>query len=161
MSRWLEWLVYLVLLVFTAVVILIVQSPPAPIPLAKVESRPSSKMCSRGEAACRRVLERHYGKLFPNVRPAWLINPETGRRLELDCYNEELKLAVEYNGIQHYVWPNFTNQSRSTFISQLRRDRLKRDLCVVHGVDLLVVPYTVPLIEIPNHLLLRLRMLKR
>ena len=57
---------------------------------------------SKGEQKCKETLEKIYGKEFLCVRPDFLRNPETNRKLELDCYNEELKLAVEYNGIQHY-----------------------------------------------------------
>ena len=30
----------------------------------------------------------------------------TGKSLELDCYNVEYGVALEYNGIQHYKFPN-------------------------------------------------------
>src|SRR5690348_6310742 len=92
-----------------------------------VESSTSTGFCSKGEKECRRVLEEIYGKSFTKVRPKWLKNPETGRNLELDCYNEELKIAVEYNGEQHYKWPNFTKQSQEDFIQQVRRDKYKKE----------------------------------
>jgi hypothetical protein len=44
------------------------------------------------------TLEILTGYRFKSVRPGWLENPLTGRNLELDCYNEYLKLALEYNG---------------------------------------------------------------
>lgn len=99
---------------------------------------------SKGEKKCREVLEEIYGRPFKTVRPDFLKNPETGRNLELDCYNHELKIAVEYNGIQHYVWPNFTGQSRDAFIKQLRRDKFKAKRCDEKGVYLIIVPYNVP-----------------
>lgn len=101
------------------------------------------KFYSMGERTCRSVMEKIYGVQFPNVRPAWLINPETKRRLELDCYNERLGLAVEYNGEQHYKYPNFTGQSKQEFINQVRRDKFKREMCDKQGVYLITVPYNV------------------
>jgi hypothetical protein len=98
---------------------------------------------SRGERICRETMEMIYGVHFISVRPDWLINPETGCKLELDCYNEELRIAVEYNGEQHYKWPNFTNQTREEFINQVRRDLLKIDLCQIHNVYLISVPYNI------------------
>jgi hypothetical protein len=107
---------------------------------------------SKGEAKCREVIEFIYGKSFPNKRPQFLRNPETGRLMELDCYNDELKLAVEYNGIQHYVFPNYTNQSYDEFIQQCRRDQLKVNLCDLHGIYLITVPYNVKLDQIYDYI---------
>lgn len=108
---------------------------------------------SKGERICREVLEDIYKKPFPCVRPNFLKNPETKRNLELDCYNEELKLAVEYNGIQHYKWPNFTGQTKEAFIKQVRRDRYKVDTCDANGVYLITVPYNVPHDRIRDYIL--------
>ena len=35
------------------------------------------------EERCRRIFEDILGEKFPNVRPSWLLNKETGYRLEL------------------------------------------------------------------------------
>lgn len=99
---------------------------------------------SKKEELCRQIIEEIYGKPFPPIRPSWLINPETGYPLELDCYNDELKLAIEYNGEQHYQFPNFTGQTKEAFIAQIRRDKFKIDKCDQIGVYLITVPYTVP-----------------
>jgi len=122
--------------------------PPAPPPEPK-----SKKFESKGERKCREVMERRYGRSFPKVRPPFLRNPETGYLLELDCFCEELQLAVEYNGIQHYVWPNFTHQSYENFIKQRRRDQLKVDLCDLNGVYLITVPYNVPHNQIEDYII--------
>lgn len=99
---------------------------------------------SKGEKICRQVLETIYDKPFRKCTPDFLRNPETGRLLELDGYNEELKIAFEYNGIQHYKWPNFTNCTADEFIQQHRRDRFKLDQCDLQGVYLITIPYVVP-----------------
>src|SRR5690606_25997188 len=96
------------------------------------------RFISRGERLCCQTMERIYGVPFSSVWPDWLLNPETGETLELDCYNDELKIAVEYNGEQHYKWPNFTNQTYQQFLNQVRRDTLKLDLCDRNGVYLIV-----------------------
>lgn len=111
------------------------------------------KFESKGEKICRRVLEEHYGVAFPSIRPNWLKSGETKRNLELDCYNDELKLAVEYNGIQHYKWPNFTNQTKDAFFEQSRRDKFKVDRCRELGIYLLIVPYSVQHHLIPEYIL--------
>jgi hypothetical protein len=109
--------------------------------LARGEGRQGFE--SKGEIECRRVLHKMFRKIFPRYRPDFLINPKTNRRLELDCYNEELGIAVEYNGEQHYKWPAWPRITYEQFIDQLERDQLKLDLCDANGVYLVVVPYTV------------------
>jgi hypothetical protein len=104
--------------------------------------------CSKGEKECRRYLEEKYGDEFPNVRPDWLINPKTNRKLEIDCYNSKLKIGVEYNGEQHYVYPNFTNQTEEEFKKQVYRDRCKRRICKEQGITLITVPYKIKIKDI-------------
>lgn len=113
----------------------------------------SNRKISAGEKECCRVMEKIYGKPFKSIWPKWLKNPETGRLLELDCYNEELGIAVEYNGEQHYIHPNFTNNSFEDFQKQLRRDDFKRRMCDLNGVYLIPVPYSVPISEIEEHII--------
>lgn len=99
---------------------------------------------SRGEQICRDTMQKIYGVPFKNCRPSWLKNPETGRNLELDCYNIELKIAVEFSGIGHYCFggPN-SMQTYDNFRKQVKRDELKKKLCEENGVHLIVVPYIV------------------
>lgn len=99
---------------------------------------------SKKEYLCCKAVEELFGKPFLSVRPAFLKNPETGSNLEIDCYCDELKLGIEFNGVQHYVWPNFTNHSKEEFIAQVRRDQYKVEACDCHGVYLITVPYNVP-----------------
>jgi len=47
------------------------------------------------EEKCRNILRKIYGVDFPSARPDFLKNPVSGKNLELDCYNEKLKLALE------------------------------------------------------------------
>ena len=88
------------------------------------------------------------GAGFMKIRPSWLKNPLTGKCMELDCYSKDLSIAVEYNGVQHYEWPNFTNMSRDDFYKQKARDELKERLCIKEDVCLIRVPYTTRLADI-------------
>ena len=107
---------------------------------------------SRGEDICRRVLETFYGVPFQPARPDFLVNPETMRNLELDMYNPDLKLALEYNGVQHYKYPNKFHRSREEHEAQKKRDRIKAEACEKAGINLIIVPYTVPYTDIPKFL---------
>ena len=102
-----------------------------------------NKFTSKGEAICKKVLEAIFEKEFVSKRPKWLINPLTKRCLELDCYNKELNIALEYNGIQHYKWPNFTGQSYKEYLDQNRRDIYKKQVCKKRGIFFIEVPYTI------------------
>lgn len=103
------------------------------------DSPPSSD----GERRCREWLQNYFNLPFTRVRPDWLKNPKYGRNLELDCYNESLMLAVEYNGRQHYsVVPQFHKNGRKDLNYSKYKDALKKQLCAKHGVHLIVVPFT-------------------
>lgn len=95
------------------------------------------------ESVMREALQGMFQKPFLKVRPTFLTNPATGYPLELDAYSEELKLAAEFQGVQHYEFPNPFHSTRAQFEAQQQRDALKVRLCADHGVRLLVVPHTV------------------
>lgn len=105
---------------------------------------------SKGEAECRRVLEQMFQKPFTSQRPDFLRNPVTGGNfnLELDCFNQELSLAVEYNGIQHYKYIPHFHRNHEHFMNQKYRDDMKRRLCKENRVTLIEVPYTIKIPDI-------------
>lgn len=105
---------------------------------------PKKRMDSKGEAACRAILEDIFNKPFPKIKPGFIRNPETHALLELDGYNCDIGIAFEYNGIQHYTWPNYTNQTYDDFKSQVRRDQYKIECCDRHNVYLITIPHVVP-----------------
>lgn len=128
---------------------------------------------SRGERECQRVLEKLYGKPFPKSRPAFLSNPLNGSIsdqtgtvkkgnkpqkavLELDCFNRELRLAVEYSGVQHSKFTPFFHKNEEEFRNQQYRDYIKKELCSRQGVTLIVVPHTVKIKDIESYLLTEL-----
>jgi hypothetical protein len=101
-----------------------------------------NKYVSKPERECCEVMKELTGLQFYSTRPDFLKNIITGRNLELDCYNHDLRLAVEYNGIQHYRYPNKFHKSKEQFEKQLIRDDMKRLLCDRNGIYLITVPYT-------------------
>lgn len=101
---------------------------------------------SRGkkyENECRRIVESIFRDSFKTVRPDFLKNPKTGKNLELDMYNEKLKLAFEYQGAQHRVYTPFFHKSYDDFLKQLERDRYKKETCKENGIDLICIPDTI------------------
>lgn len=67
--------------------------------------------------------------------------------LELDGYNEDLKLAFEYNGIYHYK--NIAKFRRAKNVQKV--DKKKKLLCKKLGIKLIVVKYSNNISD--NHLL--------
>lgn len=112
---------------------------------------------SKGEFTCRQVLQRLFNKPFPKKRPKFMFNNVTGSNLELDMYNSELRLAVEYNGQQHYNYTPYFHKTRDAFQNQKYRDKIKREICQKLGITLIEVPYTVPNDDIENYLIKELR----
>lgn len=114
---------------------------------------------SKGEIECRRVLEDLFKKPFSKERPDFLRNPVTGNayNCELDCYNPELNLAVEYNGVQHYKYVPYFHRTKDAFYNQKYRDQWKKRTCNDYGVNLIEVPYTVKVKDIRQYLIRELK----
>jgi|UniRef100_A0A6C0H3T4 hypothetical protein len=105
---------------------------------------------SRGETECRRVLQLLFNRRFDKARPDFLRNPVTGGdfNLELDCFDPELRIAVEYNGVQHYRFIPFFHKNKEAFLNQKYRDDMKRRICKENGILLIEVPYTIKIEDI-------------
>ena len=98
---------------------------------------------SAGEIICRKTFEKIFNKPFKKCRPDFLKNPITGINLELDMYNNDLRLACEYNGCQHYKFVKFFHNNMDNFRNMQYRDYLKKKMCVDSKINLIEVPYTV------------------
>jgi hypothetical protein len=97
---------------------------------------------SKSEAAAVKILEAITGREFPTVNPQWL-KWRGGRPLELDGYNEELALALEFSGPLHTKWyPE--RESYSAYFERVVRDVFKRRACARRGVHLIVLDMTTP-----------------
>ncbi len=103
-------------------------------------------MCQskKKEQMVRFVFESLFNKSFPKNRTI------LGCRLEIDGYNDELKLGFEYNGEQHYK-KHFWN--KGNIEDQRNRDKRKRQKCRELGIDLIEIPYDVTDIETAIRLL--------
>ncbi len=100
-------------------------------------------LCStrKMERYTKEIAETIIGKPFEKVRPEWLKNGKNNK-MELDIYNDELKLAIEYNGIQHYKFEKFFHKTKEEFEARVIDDELKVKLCKKNNVDFIVIPYT-------------------
>lgn len=95
------------------------------------------------ENYCRSIVEDIFQKPFPSVRPDFLRNPLTGKNLECDMMNDELKVCIERQGEQHYrPVPKF-HRDPTAFAKQVERDKIKRELLEKAGYQFIDIPYTV------------------
>jgi hypothetical protein len=123
-----------------------------------IRQRNSSGKESKGETECRYILEDIFNKKFDKIRPNFLKNPVTKNfNLEIDCYNEDLKLGLEYNGIQHYKYTPYFHKNKESFQNQQYRDELKRRMCEDNGITLIEVPYTVKNEQLRSYIVKRLK----
>ena len=81
----------------------------------------------KGERIVRAIFEATFGAKFPKSKPSWLRSPKA-RGLELDGYNEHLRLAFEYQGPHHEQDDNVKVH-----------DQLKREVCSQGGIQLIEV----------------------
>jgi hypothetical protein len=129
---------------------------PDSLPILRRKSIPRE---SKGEAECRMVLQQLFNKPFSKSRPSFLNNPVTGGmyNLELDCYDEELGLAVEYNGVQHYEYSPYFHKNKEAFYNQKYRDDMKRRLCKDNNITLIEVPYNIKTENIRQYIINEIR----
>lgn len=86
------------------------------------------------EQLCRLVFERVFKVEFPTRRPSWLAG------LELDGYSDELGIAFEHQGLQHYVVDGYFNKSQRDLLLIQERDRVKKELCSKANIVLVRIP---------------------
>lgn len=97
----------------------------------------------KNETKCREIFEKIYGKPFPKRRGI-LSNPY----MELDGYNEELKIAFEFQGKQHYEFvEHFHRNGLEDLENQKKRDQQKRLDCEKLGIRLIEIPHYTENIE--------------
>jgi hypothetical protein len=89
------------------------------------------------ETICRRFFEKIFKRPFPKSYPEWLTN-ENGNQMELDGNNKDLRLAFEYQGIQHRKKAFGMNDD--DLIKLQKEDALKLKKCEENYVTLLQIP---------------------
>lgn len=113
----------------------------------------------KNENKCKTIIEKYFQKPFIKIRPDFL-KYKNGSNLELDMYNDELKLACEYNGSQHYIYNPFFHKTYQDFLEQQERDKFKQEQCKLLNIKLLVIPYTVPYNQLETFIINEIKKLK-
>lgn len=100
---------------------------------------PQCRIKSIGEEICRNYFQTIFNKQFPSIQPQWLGTGKGCR--QLDGYCEQLKLAFEYNGRQHYTRAMFFAVTPK---QQKRIDLWKKKKCEQERVTLITIPHIIP-----------------
>ena len=110
--------------------------------------------CSRTteENICTSIFEYIFEKEFMKVRPKWLDDNEDNR-LELDGYNEELKIAFEYNGPQHYMHIHNMTDTLQSLLKVKKNDLIKMRKCKIMNIKLIIIPYWIKINDMYNYVI--------
>jgi hypothetical protein len=105
----------------------------------KKEQRGNS--ISYGEELCGEIIAELFPyHIFVKCKPRFLKNPATGYSLELDLYSQELSVAIERNGEQHYKLSTKFHKTIEDFWSQMERDHVKHVICIQRKIKLIIIP---------------------
>jgi hypothetical protein len=97
---------------------------------------PTCNKGSKSEELARVAFQHVFNAPFPKKRPKWLRN-DRGRQMELDGFAEELGIAFEYQGIQHFSKSLFGKSVEQ----RIEDDKRKLKLCGDHQVKLFYLTY--------------------
>lgn len=89
------------------------------------------------------IIKIIFGKenVISSLHPLWALSDKKVL-MEYDIGVVSEKLLLEYDGVQHFEYPNFFHRSRSEFNEQIKRDRLKEEIALDNGWNLLRIKYT-------------------
>lgn len=77
---------------------------------------------------------------FRNIYPIWAIS-QKNVLYEYDIGILREKVLIEYDGIQHFEYPNFFHRNKNEFLEQQLRDKIKDKLAKENGWNLIRFSY--------------------
>jgi hypothetical protein len=89
-----------------------------------------------GPNAWREVLARVFDgfEMVENIAPEWLVNPATNRRLKLDLFYPQARVAVRFRGLP--IRQRRQRPSEEEVRAQETRDDARTDICRAQGISL-------------------------
>lgn len=109
------------------------------------------KCCIKDSKGCK-VIETQLKKLqIQYEREKFLEN--SLQRFDFYCFYNGKEYAIEYNGEQHYKYnPFFHGHDISVFYKYQERDNRKKQYCIDHNIELIIIPYTMSHEEIKAYI---------
>jgi hypothetical protein len=83
------------------------------------------------------------------------INPRGNKTQYLDFYINQIKLAVEVHGQQHYKFNTMFHASARDFLNQKKNDADKQEWCWLNNITHIELPYNEDIEEWKNKIILR------
>jgi len=71
------------------------------------------------------------------LTPEWLVNPETNRRLKLDCFYPQIGVAVRFVGLEGTT--RRQRKSDEEVMAEAAREQARAAVCRAHGVVLISI----------------------
>jgi len=90
----------------------------------------------KGEKLFRNIMEHITNEKFIKVRPDWL-RGNSGRKLEIDGYSENLGLAFEYQGQQHFCIVGWFQGTQKSLEKTQENDKIKKDTIEKRGIKII------------------------
>lgn len=101
------------------------------------------------EELVRKILESITNEKWESCRLSWNLNPKTGRKLQLDGYCANLKMAFEYDGEQHFKIMRYDKTPQNLQKRQYL-DAIKNVNCINNNIKLIRIPYTIKTFELED-----------
>ena len=101
---------------------------------------------SKCEKICNEIMKELFpNEMFENIQQDVMSvsNKEIISSLQLNIYSENLKIAVEYNGPEHYEFIHWYHKNEKDFIKKKNKDISKNKLCIENGIKLINVHYSL------------------
>lgn len=108
----------------------------------KTRLKDSKRKYHNTERALISILKYLFGKreVLENIYPMWA-RSHKGVLFEYDMAVIGKRIIIEFNGIQHYKYPNFFHKTLKEFQEQKKRDRIKIRLAKENGWKLITIKY--------------------
>jgi hypothetical protein len=104
---------------------------------------------SKCEKICNDIMKELYkNEMFENIQRDTVLNNKIISLLKLNIYSDNLKIAIEYNGLEHYEFIHWFHKNEKDFNKQKKKDLSKKKLCVENGIKLINVHYSLDNYEI-------------
>lgn len=91
------------------------------------------------EKICRLYFQEIFNVSFSKSKPDFL-KQENGYKLELDGFNEKLKIAFEHQGANHFEIIKKFKMTQGDLNKVQLRDKIKFELCLKNNIKLFIIP---------------------